>query len=618
MNGRTTPRKGEKEVRMKRGISVMAVAVLAFALAATAGAQHMRASHGSRVRPADPVRFDQGVQKLQSLYTAQELDEGTYVGSEFCISCHQSKAGFRNTLHRMKIRVPRPDTAVNDYNENGINDFDEGLDFNQISSAFDVYKPNAPKLSHEGDAYYITIADLKMPLMAVQGGVGWKQRYVVRVPVTGTPNGLTAGNYISPIQYNLTTRGYVVYHGADWYDSDNQPKFHAGVSAADFAANNTRSYSKGCIGCHSTGVKTIVQDGNGEWQADLWPAALYQPNDPTYLDFDHDGNKDLTNVGCESCHGPGSAHVLGGGDPSKIVNPEDLDQVEANQVCGQCHLRPKSVPNGNHGFPFNETEQRQWIPGSGEGLNDFGTDHAGYWPDGIHSKQHHQQWLDFNNSAHFTNPFVPMLCWTCHEPHHNTANEHQIVESVESGGVTIPTDVDDNTLCLACHATHGDFEDITKEMVANYDENIGIIGATVAAHSHHPYATDRSLGLSRCTLCHMPKVAKSAVAFDISSHTFEAIAPEKTLMYGDQGGMPNSCGVSCHSQKVNIWGFGITDDITVWNSEFEANNANELMEYFGPGGKWWDTEDAQSMTAMALQRSAAPGQIVVTNEEPED
>lgn len=578
--------------------------IAAFAL--TAGATDMAVSHqnGTPLVSDNPLDL---VSTLLTMYPQKALEEGVYVGSEFCIACHQSKAGFRDTLHRMKIRTPRPDTVVNDYNQNGINDFDEGLDFNQISSAFDAYKPNAPILSHEGSTYYITIGSLKMPLVAAQGGVGWKQRYVVRAPVTGTPNGLTAGNYVTPIQYNLSTHGYVVYHGADWYDSSNQPKFPSGVSAAEFAANNSRSYSKGCIGCHSTGVKSITQDSNGEWQADLYPAALVQPDDPTYWDFDHDGNKDLTNVGCESCHGPGSAHILNGVDPSKIVNPKDLDTDQANRICGQCHLRPKSVPDGNHGFLYNETEGRQWMPGSGEDFSNYGTDHGGRWPDGKHSKQHHQQWLDFNESSKPTFAFHPVLCTECHEPHHNTANEHQIVESINDNGLAIPTAVDNDTLCLACHATHGDFENLTKEMIANYDENIDEIAHAVSAHTHHPYAPERSMGLSRCTSCHMPKVAKSAVAFDIHSHTFEAIPPEKTLMYQDQGGMPSSCAVSCHSQKANLWGYGISPDISVWNGEFENMNAEKLMEYFGPGGLWWNTDNPASPSRRHLDEAAPAG-----------
>jgi len=155
-------------------------------------------------------------------------------------------------------------------------------------------------------------------------------------------------------------------------------------------------------------------------------------------------------------------------------------------------------------------------------------------------------------------------------------------------------------------------------MVADYEANREEIAQVVSAHTHHPYAPERTMGLSRCSSCHMPKVAKSAVAFDIHSHTFEPIAPEKTLMYQEQGGMPNACAVSCHSQRVNLWGFGISSDISVWNSDFEVMNATELMEYFGPGGLWWDTTAEESLSRRFIENSAAPGVIPVDNSEPED
>src|ERR1700688_673482 len=39
------------------------------------------------------------------------------------------------------------------------------------------------------------------------------------------------------------------------------------------------------------------------------------------------------NVGCESCHGPGSLHVASGGAPKTIVNPR-----KSPETCFQCHL----------------------------------------------------------------------------------------------------------------------------------------------------------------------------------------------------------------------------------------------------------------------------------------
>ncbi len=38
-------------------------------------------------------------------------------------------------------------------------------------------------------------------------------------------------------------------------------------------------------------------------------------------------------MGCESCHGPGSLHVKAGGGPGTIINPG-----KSPQVCFQCHL----------------------------------------------------------------------------------------------------------------------------------------------------------------------------------------------------------------------------------------------------------------------------------------
>ena len=148
----------------------------------------------------------------------------------------------------------------------------------------------------------------------------------------------------------------------------------------------------------------------------------------------------------------------------------------------------------------------------------------------------------------------------------------------------------ENRLCLSCHATHGPFSEVTVDMVANIDdpEVIKDIGAIVSAHSNHPYGPERVMGLSNCVDCHMPKIAKSAINYDIRSHTFEAIPPTSTLVTQAEGGMPNSCAVSCHSQKVNTFGFGLDPSISTWDGPFDVDTATELEVYFGPGGLWYD------------------------------
>ncbi len=572
--------------------TLIALAVLMVATTALAGGNLVR-SHLSGGVP-QPISVGDLQARLLQLYGAAATTQNVYVGSEFCIACHSGHAAWRDTKHNQALRRPMPEYSliagkgiVADYDQNGVDDFTQGLDFNAISSAFDPYKPNAPKMSYEGGKYYVTVGELKMPVIFTQGGTGeWKQRYGVRLPVSDRPTGLSAEIYMSPIQYNETTHGYVAYNAANWYDASNQPKWRAGMTAGQVSAHGG-TYSKKCIGCHATGVRDIGQTASGEWLYNGWIAVLYNTNDPSYFDYDGDNQADLVNIGCEACHGPGGEHILGGGNPSKIVNPAHLDTEQANEVCGQCHIRVKSVPAGTYEWPFNDATKTPWVPGSGQSLASYYTDAGGYWPDGKTSKQHHQQFEDLYRSTKPTFQFHPVRCTECHNPHSRTTNKYQVVDSIVDGSLTIPTDNDNNTLCLACHATHGDFAGITKEEVAHYSDNVPKIGAAVSAHSHHPYGPERSMGLARCSKCHMPKTATTAVAYDIHSHTFEVVPPEKTLHYQSDGGMPNACAVSCHATLVNSFKLGLDPSISTWNAQFDQDLANKLMLYYGPEGLWW-------------------------------
>ncbi len=43
--------------------------------------------------------------------------------------------------------------------------------------------------------------------------------------------------------------------------------------------------------------------------------------------------------GCQSCHGPGDAHIEAGGDPEAIIRPQQLPRREASDGCLRCHKR---------------------------------------------------------------------------------------------------------------------------------------------------------------------------------------------------------------------------------------------------------------------------------------
>ena len=42
-------------------------------------------------------------------------------------------------------------------------------------------------------------------------------------------------------------------------------------------------------------------------------------------------------MGCESCHGPGKAHVDAGGDVTRIVNFKTMSRQESSALCVTCH-----------------------------------------------------------------------------------------------------------------------------------------------------------------------------------------------------------------------------------------------------------------------------------------
>ena len=79
--------------------------------------------------------------------------------------------------------------------------------------------------------------------------------------------------------------------------------------------------------------------------------------------------------GCESCHGPGSLHVEGGGDVTKIISFKSLSVQDASARCLTCHSS--------------------------------GPEHA-----------------NFTRSSHATNGIG---CLNCHSPHH-AKTEHALLQ----------------------------------------------------------------------------------------------------------------------------------------------------------------------------------------------
>jgi hypothetical protein len=160
--------------------------------------------------------------------------------------------------------------------------------------------------------------------------------------------------------------------------------------------------------------------------------------------------------------------------------------------------------------------------------------------------------------------------------------------------------VENNSFCLSCHATHGDFANVTQAMVKDWDTNREAIRKVVEEHTHHPEAAERTLGLSRCVTCHMAPTAGHG-SIEGATHTFWPARPEDTIAlatakgtgntWGSTGNV-NSCSASCHRGKVIVWS-NVAANPTPGDNKFGTANELELakwlVKYFGPGGLWWDT-----------------------------
>jgi predicted CXXCH cytochrome family protein len=254
----------------------------------------------------------------------------------------------------------------------------------------------------------------------------------------------------------------------------------------------------------------------GDWWVEHYPADQMQRPTGPLCDGCHSVNYDIAtkqvtewNVGCEKCHGAGSAHAA---DPSlfNIVNPARLDHVRGNDICIQCHSQGQPLSN-----PIND-RYFDWPVGyePGAPLADYwrleesplGDETFTHWPEGSAHKNR-MQGNDFVSSVMYTKG---VSCWSCHDVH-GTEHDADLIRPASA-------------ICLECHGPNSP---------------AGPRGATLTAHAQH------SAEKAQCVDCHMPAIARTIADVNVRSHTFRFIPPSSTTMYG----IPNPC-TTCHADMT--------------------------------------------------------------------
>lgn len=282
------------------------------------------------------------------------------------------------------------------------------------------------------------------------------------------------------------------------------------------------AWNLSCSPCHSVGTRPGLEDSS----------------------FDTD-TVDL-GIACESCHGPGAAHVAANRDPVRrylqhfdrdsgdptIVDPRRLDKESSAAICGQCHSfhqdldlaesREKGVTFragdalADHKFVFGFDSDREHPAVQGVLTAEPDAFDGRFWKDGT-IRVAGREYNGLVVSKCFEDG--EMTCLTCHSLH----------EYAEPSDQLKPGATGDQT-CIDCH---------------------GELAQDIRAHTHH--AAD-SPG-SSCMNCHMPHTTWGLFTA-MRSHRIDSPSAATSA----RTGRPNACN-QCHVDRTLGW---TAEQLTAW------------------------------------------------------
>ena len=392
-----------------------------------------------------------------------------FVANQQCLDCHQDQADqWAGSHHDLAMQMANADTVLGDFN-------DSEFTHQGVSSRFHI-KDGRFLVNTEGADGQFRDFEISYTF-----GVYPLQQYLVTFP-DGRMQALT----VAWDSRTAEEGGQRWFHLLpDEVTPPGDPLHWTG---------RMHNWNVRCAECHSTNLQK---------------------------DFDPDTNSYDTrwseiNVSCQSCHGPGAAHVewakagqdsQPGEDTGLIVDYSTGTSHGLVETCARCHSRRHRVsPDDAHGRAF---------------LDDFepSTLQAGlYHPDG--------QILD---EVYVYGSFLQSKmynrgvgCSDCHDAHSTRLRK--------TG----------NDLCLQCHSM------TPSARFPSLQEK------DYAAKEHH-FHDPESAG-AQCVNCHMP--AKTYMVVDPRrDHSFRIPRPDLSVKLG----VPNACN-QCHTENSAEWAAGKTAD----------------------------------------------------------
>lgn len=457
--------------------------------------------------------------------SSRPSEEAHYVGSTECLDCHEEHESWNQTGHKLGWSVPGKPGPLQDFSKfpewfkamdswTITDDYKQGTrleigDYRPKASGavkFDVREFQDSRLPIDkvfADVYlwregadgpfYITMENRLNPddpnspshmqVEMVYGGAVHRQRYIVSVPgELAERQGFYTLLQFNPDgrdqRLNISRRVWRDYKFSYWWGSGADETYGTEDDVIKAPAVNENTIQAMCAACHVTGYERYVDETTGQ-------ALVRGVDDPNgSFNIDDDPAMDEVNVGCESCHGPGSEHVenvgLGDSFPYSTVNPAFLAVERETAMCGRCHDRRKGPGGPTLGYtqPI-DADGKMMMPGLSrhEMITTYSVTRGPIpgrqiWQDDVHSRNPHQQYSDYMKSGMYRNDRMMVGCADCHNMHGGTGFRRSLIAN--------PDDAQSD-LCQSCHVV-----DINDHMA----HNLGNVMKGAAG--------------TRCVDCHMP------------------------------------------------------------------------------------------------------------------
>ncbi|MEM1436835.1 MAG: cytochrome c3 family protein [Pseudomonadota bacterium] len=397
-------------------------------------------------QPAPPAEVTEVRTGAAASDAADSAADATYVGSAACAGCHSDAASaWHDSHHDLALQRANKETVSADFSAQHA-----GVTFARSDDgAFTIQPDDSP--SALPVRFTFGIAPLQQ--YVVDLGDGHLQTF----PVPWDSRPAKVGGQ----------RWYALYEG----DPPAGDPLHW--------AGRANAWNTQCADCHSTAVR--------------------KQYDPTTRSYETRFAEE--DVGCEACHGPGSAHVAAPEVSPLVDLTEPALQVNA---CAPCHSRRAQLVEG-----FKPT--MNYLDAYAPRFLEPGLYHTdGQILDEVYVYGSFLQ----SRMAH-----AGVRCTNCHDPH--------AAKPALSG----------NAVCTQCHNEAGrvDFPTVPR---GNYDDP-----------SHHLH---RAGGPgAACVDCHMPAAVYMGVD-KRRDHSFRLPRPDLSVSLG----VPNAC-TSCHENQDAVWAAGV-------------------------------------------------------------